>query len=280
VISPASILNEAGSQLGGFLPRLGGALLLLVVGLVAARLVARLVGKALHGAGLDTLADRVGTGPILARAGLGESLSRLLATAVRVGITAVTIFAALSLLGLQFLSESLNQAVLFLPKLAAAAGLLLAGAVVGGIVRERLDRMGRQMDVGLPLGRVAQITVFSVFAITAAAQVAVSTALLMVLVGILLAGAAATVALAFGLGGQHVAREFSAGRYLRGSYAEGQDISFDQVRGRIVALETTSTVLETPAGERLRVPNHALFSAYVTLHDSGGVQDAGGQQPQ
>jgi small-conductance mechanosensitive channel len=280
VVPLAGILDEAGSQLGGFLPRLGGALLLLIGGLVAARLIARLVRKGLHGAGLDAVADRVGTGRILARAGLGDSLSHLLSVGIRLGITAVTIFAALSLLGLQFLSESLNQAVLFLPKLAAAAGLLLAGAVVGGIVRERLDQMGRQMDVGLPLGRVAQITVFSVFAITAAAQVAVSTALLMVLVGIVLAAVAATVAIAFGLGGQHVAREFSAGRYLRGSYAEGQEVSFDQLRGRIVALESTATVLETAAGDRVRVPNHALFSAYVTLHDSGGVEDTGGQQPQ
>jgi hypothetical protein len=281
VIPVAGILDQAGSQLGGFLPRLGGALLLLVVGLLGARLVARLVGKALHGAGLDTAADRVGTGRILSRAGLGDSLSHLLAVGVRLGITAVTIFAALSLLGLQFLSESLNQAVLFLPKLAAAAALLLAGAVAGGIVRERLDRMGREMDVGLPLGRVAQITVFSVFAITAAAQVAVSTALLMVLVGIVLAAAAATVAIAFGLGGQHVAREFSAGRYLRGSYAEGQEISFDQLRGRIVTLDSTSIVLETVAGDRVRVPNHALFSAYVTLHDdSGGVEDARREQPE
>jgi small-conductance mechanosensitive channel len=274
----ASILDQAGEGLGGFLPRLGGALLLLIAGLIAARIVARLLEKALHAAGLDGLADRLGTGRVLEKAGLGNSLSHLLAVGVRLGITAVTIFAALSLLGLQFLSESLNQAVLFLPKLAAAGALLLAGAVVGGLVRDRLDQVGREMDVGLPLGRVAQVTVFAVFAITAAAQVAVSTALLMVLVGIVLAAAAATVALAFGLGGQHVAREFSAGRYLRNAYAEGDEISFDSVRGRVIAVETTHTVLETPAGDTLRVPNHALLSAYVTVVASGGVEDARGQE--
>ena len=104
-------------------------------------LLARLVRKLLDRAGLDALVDRVGTGRVLAKAGLGSSLTRLLATAVRVAITAVAIFAALSLLGLQFLSESLNQAVLFLPKLAVAAALLLAGAVVGALVGERLDRL-------------------------------------------------------------------------------------------------------------------------------------------
>lgn len=262
-----SILDQAGSELGGFLPRLGGALALLVVGLVAARYVSRLVGKLLHGAGLDALVDRVGTGPLLAKAGLGESLAALIAAAVRVGIGAVTVFAALSLLGLQFLSESLNQAVLFLPKLAAAGALLLAGAVAGAWVGERLDQLGREMDLAFPVGRIAQITVFSVFAITAAAQVAVSTALLMVLVGILLAGATATVALAFGIGGQHVAREVSAGRYVRELYREGEEISFDSIRGTVVRVENATVVLRTADGDAVRVPNHALLSARVTLHD-------------
>ena len=42
----ASILDQAGSELGGFLPRLGGALVLLVGGFLAAWLLSRLVAKA------------------------------------------------------------------------------------------------------------------------------------------------------------------------------------------------------------------------------------------
>lgn len=39
------------------------------------------------------------------------------------------------------------------------------------------------------------------------------------MIGILLAGAAGTFALAFGLGGRDVARALSAGRYLRHDYS-------------------------------------------------------------
>jgi uncharacterized membrane protein YraQ (UPF0718 family) len=67
------------------------------------------------------------------------------------------IFAALSLTGLQFLSDALNQAVLFLPSLLAAGALLLAGVVLGGFAREWVDRLAYQMD--LPLGRIAQVVV-------------------------------------------------------------------------------------------------------------------------
>ena len=261
------VIDRAGEALGGFLPRLGGGILVLVVGVLLARLVGRIVRKALLAAHLDQAVDRANVGRVLERAGLGSSLSELIGTVVRIGLSLVALFAALSLLGLQFLSESLNQAVLFLPKLLAAGALLLAGVVLGGIVRERLDRTARQMDFAVPLGRAAQIAVVSIFAITAAAQVALSTAILMAVVGILLAGAAATLAIAFGLGGSGVARELSAGRYLRGAYDEGQVISFGEVRGEIVALETAATVLRTADGDTVRVPNDMLLSSIVRVHD-------------
>ncbi|MDP9345017.1 MAG: mechanosensitive ion channel [Actinomycetota bacterium] len=263
----ATVLDRAGDQLGSFLPRLGGALLLLLVGILVARIAGRVVRRGLEGAGLDALSERWGVSDALERASLGRSLSRQLGVAIRVGLTLVAVFAALSLLGLQFLSESLNQAVLFLPNLLLAAGLLLAGVVLGALVRERLDRTARQMDFPVPLGAVAQVVVVAVFAITAAAQIAVSTAILMVLVGILLAAAAATLALAFGLGGREVARELSAGRYLRGAYEVGQTISFDGLRGEIVAFDTAATVLRSESGETLRVPNNRLLGSVVTVHE-------------
>ncbi len=261
-----TILDRAGESLGGFLPRLGGALLLLVVGLLLARLLGRLVARALEGAGLDAVAERFKANEVIVRAGLGDSLSRLVGAAVRIGLTLVVIFAALSLLGLQFLSESLNSAILFLPNLLVAAALLLVGVVLGALARERVERLAYQMDFPVPLGRAAQVTVVVVFAITAAAQIAVSTAILMALAGILLAAVAATFTLAFGLGGQGVARELSAGRYLRSAYEQGQTISVGDVRGQIVSIETAATVLRTGQGEIVHVPNGLLLTSIVTVH--------------
>ncbi|MDQ3644463.1 MAG: mechanosensitive ion channel family protein [Actinomycetota bacterium] len=260
------ILDRAGASLGGFLPRLGGALVLLVVGVLLARLLGRLLTRALERAGLDSLAERFAANEVIARAGLGGSVSRLVGTAVRIGLTLVVIFAALSLLGLQFLSDSLNQAILFLPNLLVAAALLLVGVVLGGLARERTERLAYQMDFPVPLGRAAQIAVVAVFAITAASQIAVSTAILMALAGILLAALAATFTLAFGLGGQGVARELSAGRYLRSAYEPGQTISVGDVRGEIVAIETAATVLRTAEGETVHLPNGLLLSSVVTVH--------------
>ncbi|MGI8713715.1 MAG: mechanosensitive ion channel family protein [Solirubrobacteraceae bacterium] len=273
-VSATSILGQAGQQLGSFLPRLGGAIALLVIGVLLVRLLSRLLIKTMRGLGLDELAERGGVNHVLERGGLGRSLAEVIGRAIRIALTLVVIFAALSLLGLQFLSQSLNQGVLALPKLLIAAALVLAGVVLAGFARERVDRLTYQLDFPVPLGRVAQITVLSTFGIIAAAQIAISTLVLLILIGILLASAAGTFALAFGLGGSDVARALSAGRYLRHDYTIGQDISFGEIRGRITAIEPTSTVLDAGNGRSVRVPNHVLIETVVTIHRAGQADSA------
>jgi small-conductance mechanosensitive channel len=260
------ILHEAGNQLGGFLPRLGGALVLLLLGLLIVRLLARLLLGALRGIGLDALSERAGVAEVLERARLGRSLSLVVSVAVRISLSVVVVFAALSLLGLQFLSESLNRGVLLMPKLLIAGALLLAGVVLGGYARERIERLSYQLDFPVPLGAAAQLVVISIFAITAAAQIAISTIVLLILIGIVLAGVMATVALAFGLGGRDFARAVSAGRYAQGAFAVGQEISVGATRGRIIAIESASTVLQG-AGHSIRVPNQLLLEGPVVVHE-------------
>jgi len=262
----ATVLDQAGNQFGEFIPRLGGALLLLVVGILVARVLARLVRRALRMAGVDSASERYGVADVLERAGLGRSLAHVLAVAVRILLTVVVVFAGVSLLGLQFLSQSLNEGVLFLPKLLAALALVLVGVVLASFVRERVDRTAAQWDLPVPLGPVFQVVVLAIFLITAAAQVTISIALLMVLVAVLLAAVAAPFAIAFGLGGRDVARSLSAGRYVRESFEEGQTIRIDTIRGSIERIEPSATMLRTPT-ERIRVPNHVLISETVVIEE-------------
>jgi small-conductance mechanosensitive channel len=201
LVVPATVLDEAGNQLGGFIPRLGGALLLLVIGIIVARVFARLLRRGLRMAGLDSAAERWG-------------------------------------------------------------------------VADVLDRTATQWDLPVPVGPVAQGIVLAIFFITAAAQLTISTALLMVLVAILLAALALPFALAFGLGGRDVARSLSAGRYVRAAFDEGQVIRVDDVRGRVERIEPSATVLRTE-NETIRVPNHVLIQKTVVIEDDDGGDTAG-----
>jgi small-conductance mechanosensitive channel len=270
-----SVLGQAGQDLGAFLPRLAGAIALLLIGLLITRLLARLLLRAMQAAGVDRLAERAGVTSVLQASGLGASLAGVIARAARIFMAIVVIFAALSLLGLQFLSVSLNQATLALPRLFIAASLLLAGAVVAGMARQRTDRLTYQLDFPVPLGQLAQIAVLGIFVIIAAAEIGISTTVLLVLIGVLLAAVSWTFTLAFGLGSREVARALSAGRYLRHDYQVGQEIAFGEVRGRITRIHSTSTMLDAGEGRSIRVPNHLLIDSIVTIYADERAGDAG-----
>jgi small-conductance mechanosensitive channel len=269
------ILDTAGETLGGALPRIGGALVLLVLGLVVARIIGRLSRRALAAVGGDDLGERYRVHEVLARVGIQPPLSRVVGRVVWIVLAIVVVFAAVSLLGLGALNASLNAVVLFLPRLLIALALVVAGVIVAQFVGDWVDRLAVQMGLAGPAGRIVQAVVFAIFLLTALAQVGISTAFLTLLVGILFVAAALTVALAFGLGSRDVARQVSAGRYVGASFRIGQTISVDDVRGEIVALENAATVLRAEDGQTLRIPNHLLLESVVRLHDEGDGGPAG-----
>jgi len=259
----ASILDSAGDRLGEYLPRIGGALLLLIVGLLVVRLLAAAVRKALTALGVDRVAERVGAADLLARGGFDRSFSRLVAAVLRITVSIAVILAALAVSGLDVLQDAVNEAILFLPQLLAALAIGFGGLVLAGWVRERADRMAFQMDIGGPIGPLAQTTVLTIATIMVLAQLGISTQILTVLAAIAVGGAVFALALAFGLGAREVARDISAGRYVSATYQVGQRVRVANAEGEIIALESACAVLKRADGATLRVPHHLFLRDVV-----------------
>jgi Conserved TM helix/Mechanosensitive ion channel len=262
----ASVIGRAGDQLGESLPRVAGALLLLIIGLLAAIVLGRLARRALVRAGLDRFADRSGTSELLGQAGLRSSLAALIGTAVRLTIVVVAVFASLTLLGLAFLSDSLNEGILYIPRLLVALALVLIGVVVGAFARAWLERTSAQLDFPVAVGPVVQALVIVLFGLCAALQAGVTVAPLTAIALVLLAACAFTLALAFGLGTREIARSLTSGRYARADFEVGQTIRVGEVRGEIVSIEAAATTLKAD-NETIRVPNSLLVERMVIVEE-------------
>jgi small-conductance mechanosensitive channel len=258
----ATVIERAGDQLGDFLPRIAGALFVLIAGLLAAIVLGRLTRRALVRAGLDRFADRTGTNELLGQAGLPGSLSGLIGTAVRLTIVVVAVFGSLTLLGLALLSDSLNEGIVYIPRLLVALALVLIGVVVGAFARAWLERTSAQLDFPVAIGPIVQVLVIVLFGLCAAVQAGVTVAPLTAIALILLAACAFTLALAFGLGSREMARSLTSGRYARADFEVGQTIRVGDVRGEIVSIEPAATTLKAGT-ETIRVPNRLLVEEMV-----------------
>jgi hypothetical protein len=190
-----------------FLPDFFVAVIVLVVGWILAVALAKLVKQVLVSLKIDEAVDRMGLDHISARAGMKLTVSGTIAWLIKWFLLVVFFLTAADILHLDQISVFLNQALLYIPSVIAAAGILLVGTLLARflskLVRHSVAAAG--LSSGDFLGAVTQWSIM-IFAILATldqlkvAQAFVQTLFTGIVVMIAIAGG-----LAFGLGGREQA---------------------------------------------------------------------------
>src|SRR5687768_16872989 len=115
-----------------WLPHLLGALAVLVIGYFLAKLLGRLVARALRGAGLDGLLHEGQGGRFVRK--VTESPSGLLGTIAFWAVLLGAISLAVSVLGIEALQDFVASVYAYLPNVIAAVLIfLVAGAIAAGV---------------------------------------------------------------------------------------------------------------------------------------------------
>jgi hypothetical protein len=158
----AASFNEVVNDLVTAIPAVIGALLILLIGYVIARVVSGLVRKLLERAGADRAFATRGQEVYGSRAATFK-LSSLAGTIVFWVIMVVFLIAAANFLGWPQVSNLLNDFIGWLPNLIVAVIILIAAPVVARIVRGAVEAGSERMGIssGATLGRVAEIGIIA-----------------------------------------------------------------------------------------------------------------------
>lgn len=260
-------LSALWTPIAAFIPRLFGALLVLAVGFVVAKLLNALLSKLLAKVGLDRLVAGTGLTKLLLRAGIRAPVSALIGKIVYWFVLLVFLVSAAESLGLARVSATLDMLALYVPKVFGAAAILLAGVLlaqlVNGLVRGAAEGVGLEYASGL--GRIAQGLVIIISISVAIGQLEVKTELLNYVIAIALISVGLAVALAFGLGSRELVSQILAGIYVRELYEVGQRIRVDALNldGEIEEIGTAKTLLLTDDGELVSIANRVLLEQRV-----------------
>ena len=251
-----------------FIPNLIGAMVLVLLGFVVAKLLDTLLSKVLAKIGLDRLMAGTGLTKMIGRVGIQVSVSTLIGKIVYWFILLVFLVSAAELLGLERVSATLDVLALYVPKVFGAALVLLAGVLLAqllnGVVRGAAKSVGLEYANGL--GRIAQGLIIIISLSVAIGQLEVKTDLLNNVIAIVLISVGAAVALALGLGSRDIAGQILAGIYVRELYAVGQQIQIGEIEGQIEEIGTVKTTLLTESGELVSVANRVLLEQRVSSH--------------
>ncbi|HDS1737592.1 MULTISPECIES: mechanosensitive ion channel domain-containing protein [Pseudomonas] len=253
------------TKVANFIPNLFGALVVVLLGFVVAKLLDTLLSKLLAKFGLDRLMAGTGMTKMLSRAGIQVPISTLIGKIVYWFVLLIFLVSAAESLGLERVSATLDMLALYLPKVFGAALVLLAGVMlaqlVNGLVRGAAEGIGLEYAAGV--GRIAQGLVIIIAISVAISQLEVKTDLLnhVIVIGLITVGLA--IALAMGLGSREIAGQILAGIYVRELYQVGQQVRIGEVEGQIEEIGTVKTTLLTDDGELVSLSNRELLEQRV-----------------
>lgn len=211
-------LQQGIDDLIGFLPRLIGFLLILLVGWLVAKALGKLVAVALEKAGTDrALASSGSTGDYVARVAPDASPSRLIGQVVFWFVLLGALSIAIASLGIAALNDFLAEVFSYLPNVVVAILIFVVASALAGW----LGRTGSSLFGTTPSGRLlatlAPVLVMAIGVFMILNQLRIAPAIVTITYASLLGAAALGFALAFGLGGRAV-----AGRMLEDAYRRRQ----------------------------------------------------------
>lgn len=199
-----------GERLVAFGPNLLAMAAILLGGVLVAGAVRLGFRFLLPRLGFDRFAQRLGLTLILQKGGITRPASHAVATLLAWGVLAVFVLLAIGALNLEFAMDLVSRTFSYLPQVLIAMALLTLGALVSAFVRRSV--LVAAVNAGLPSARLLAGAVHTalliLFAAMALEHLGVGRQILLVSFTILFGGVVLTLALAFGLGGRHLAREF------------------------------------------------------------------------
>lgn len=256
-----------------FLPKLVGALLLLLVGWLLARLLRSI------GTNVVMTLERVLSQSSIARTGTSVRLplisARMLGSILFWLVLLFFVTAATDVMGLDIFTAWLAQLVGYLPTVAAGGLIIIVGVLASRMARQLVEAapVGEVQAQRELLGRMVQAVILITAILVGADQIGIRVTFLVVMAAVIVAALVGAAALAVSLAARSYVANLIGSHYLRQTYSIGQQVRVDGHEGKILDMSATSLVLETRDG-RVSLPaklfNDSAIVLLVDRPDEGG----------
>lgn len=210
-------LQRFSDQLFEWLPRLIGALVILLIFWLIAKAVRKLIEAALPRTGIDRAVHSGRYGEYVARYASGFQPSAVIGAIAFWFIFLTGVLLALSTLGIEALNNAVASVVGYLPNVVAAIIILVVAIAIAGVVGGAIAKLMGDTALGKIAATVLPVLVMTVAVFMALVQLKIATPIVVGMFYIVLGGITLAAALAFGLGGRNAAQ-----RLLDDAYDKGQ----------------------------------------------------------
>jgi hypothetical protein len=206
----AEPIKEMLTKAAAFIPNLLGALVILIVGWMIAKLVKALANKILSVLRFDALAHKAGISKILIKGGVKLTAGQILSALVYWLVMIMVLIMVVNALGLTVASQLLDGLLSYIPRVISAIFVLVIGLFLGTLVSGIVRTAAINANLPQPelLSGISQYAIVIFAFMISLGQLGIATILVNTTFNILFGAICLALALAFGLGGKDAAARY------------------------------------------------------------------------
>lgn len=242
------MLQEILKNLAGVLPKLFAAIAVLVVGCYVSKIISRFISSLLEKIGLDKFADKLNDIDVVQQYDIKTRPSQVVGRMIHYVMTLIFLILATDILGMVAVSQLVRDLINYIPSLFFAILIMVVALFIADALKGIVVTACRSIGVPSPnlIGNLVFYFVFLTGAVSALSQARVDTDFVKSNLSIILGGAVGAFALGYGLASKDMMSNLIGSMYTRRRFRIGDVIRIDNMVGRIVALDSTSVILNAP----------------------------------
>jgi hypothetical protein len=229
------------------IPRVIGAIIIAVLGMVIAKAIAKLVVTLLSKAGVDKAAEKLNQMDALREYKIKIVPSAVLSKVLYYIVLLVFLIAATETLGMPAVSKLITDLINYIPNIISSGIVLIIGLVIADAAKSATVTATKSL--GIPSGKLISNILFyfilMTMMISALSQAKIDTDFIKSNLNIILAGGVFAFALGYGLSSKDTMANFLASFYSKSKFRIGDYITINGVTGTIVHIDNNSLTLQT-----------------------------------
>ncbi len=261
-----NLVTTAFHKLGGFVPSLLGAILLLVVGWLIAASLKKLSHHLFKFTGINYLIEHSGVNDFLEKLGFKRKAEDILTSLVYLIVLLIFITAATEILGIRIVIETINKFISYIPQVFGALFIFIFLSYIGKFICQSVSNFLRSyhLEYAAVIGKIIEILII-IFALVIAIkelgfETSIFTANISLIIGIIFGA----IGLSIGWGTRDIAKKVVSGLYLRKNLNIGDEIQIKDVKGQIISFENTSIKIKS-ANEIILIPYDQILESQVQI---------------
>jgi len=247
------------------LPSIFGAILLLLIGWLLAKLLAFLGYKLLQTIKFDELTKRPPFTEYLQKANISRP-SLMIRKLIYWVVLLLFFITAAETMGWKTISNEISSLINYLPRLFSALVVFIIGLYIVSFIRDFIK--GATASLGIGAGKFISALVFylllAVISLTAAKQAGVDTDIITSNLSLILGSVMLAFAISYGFASRDILSNILASFFSRQMFSEGQIIELEGVSGKIIEISSVFIKIANQDGE-IVIPTQRLLRQKVKI---------------